>query len=62
MQTLAGKEIPVKSARYQELSERFPAMAVELKKKGVTLQWLWVLLFGGRGGSHRRSIGRCTRA
>jgi len=43
MQALAGKEIPEKSARYQELSQRFPAMVVELKKKGVTLQWLWEL-------------------
>ncbi len=28
-------------SRYAELTALFPEMAVELKKKGVTLQWLW---------------------
>jgi transposase len=27
--------------RYTGLAQRFPEMIVELKKKGVTLQWLW---------------------
>jgi len=29
--------------RYTALADRFPEMVVELKKKGVTLQWLWEL-------------------
>jgi transposase len=41
MQVLAGKEVPEKSERYRQLVQGFPAMVVELKKKGVTLQWLW---------------------
>jgi transposase len=28
-------------ARYQALASRFPQMVTDLKKKGVTLQWLW---------------------
>jgi transposase len=37
-----GKAPPA-SARYAALAARFPEMVVELKKKGVTLQWLWEL-------------------
>jgi hypothetical protein len=40
MQPLAGNDMPEKSGRYQEFSQRFAAIVVELKKKGVTLQWL----------------------
>jgi hypothetical protein len=43
MQALAGERVQEKSARCQELSQRFPAMVVELKKKGMTLQLLWEL-------------------
>jgi transposase len=38
---LQGVKPPAGSTRYRELSERFPAMVVELKKKGMTLQLLW---------------------
>jgi transposase len=34
---------PETSPRYQQLAVRFPGMVTELKKKGVTLQWLWEL-------------------
>jgi transposase len=34
---------PHAGARYQALVARFPEMVVELKKKGMTLQWLWEL-------------------
>lgn len=55
MQALAGDEIPEKSARYQDLSQRFPAMVVELKKKGVTLQWLWELYIQEYPGGYQYS-------
>jgi transposase len=35
------KDRLVDTARYQALESRFPAMVVELKKKGTTLEWLW---------------------
>ena len=38
---LEGKDKPRKSARYNELYERFPTFLKKLKKKGVTLQLLW---------------------
>ena len=38
---LAPQAIPVPGQRYAALAARFPAMVVELKKKGVTLQHLW---------------------
>ena len=34
---------PQDDSRYQELSSRFPGMVVEMKKRGVTLQFLWEL-------------------
>ena len=40
-QNLERENTPQNGARYTELAERFPEMVVELKKKGVTLQWLW---------------------
>jgi transposase len=40
-QNLERANTPQDGARYTELAERFPEMVVELKKKGVTLQWLW---------------------
>ena len=43
LQALGGAKVPQSRARYQQLVGRFPEMAVELKKKGVTLQWLWEL-------------------
>ena len=55
MQALAGEEIPKTSGRYQDLSQRFPAMVVELKKKGVTLQWLWELYIKEYPGGYRYS-------
>ena len=38
---LDGPKKESKSTRYQKLSERFPCLVTELKKKGVTLQLLW---------------------
>jgi len=38
---LAPLAIPNPRQRYAVLGARFPAMVVELKKKGVTLQYLW---------------------
>jgi transposase len=55
MQALAGERVQEKSARYQELSQRFPAMVVELKKKGVTLQWLWELYIQEYPGGYQYS-------
>jgi transposase len=40
-QNLERGKTPQDGARYTALAERFPEMVVELKKKGVTLQWLW---------------------
>ena len=40
-ENLERGKTPQDGARYTELAERFPEMLVELKKKGVTLQWLW---------------------
>src|SRR3972149_2755362 len=39
---LSGRQGPlVRPPRYRALEERFPAMVLELKKKGMTLEWLW---------------------
>jgi transposase len=38
---LAPQAIPSSRQRYAALAARFPGMVVELKKKGVTLQYLW---------------------
>ena len=43
LQALECGKVPENSARYQQLAAGFPAMVLELKKKGVTLQWLWEL-------------------
>jgi transposase len=43
LQALECGKVPESSARYQQLAAGFPAMVTELKKKGVTLQWLWEL-------------------
>lgn len=40
-ENLERGKVPQGGTRYTELAERFPEMLVELKKKGVTLQWLW---------------------
>ena len=40
-QALWCKDRVVDTARYQELEKRFPMMVGELKKRGMTLQWLW---------------------
>jgi len=40
-QRLWQKDRVVSSPRYQALEKRFPAMVQELKKKGMTLEWLW---------------------
>jgi len=40
-QNLDRGKTPQDGTRYKELAEGFPEMVVELKKKGVTLQWLW---------------------
>jgi transposase len=43
LENLEQGKIEQDGTRYTELAERFPEMVVELKKKGVTLQWLWEL-------------------
>jgi transposase len=40
---LGNEKVPQDGSRYAELSALFPEMAVELKKKGTTLEWLWQL-------------------
>jgi transposase len=40
-QNLERGNTPQEGARYKEVAAGFPEMVVELKKKGVTLQWLW---------------------
>ena len=40
-QRLWQKDRLVDSPRYQALEKRFPTMLQELKKKGMTLEWLW---------------------
>jgi transposase len=47
LQAAEGEKRPKTSARYQQLAVRFPSMVRELKKKGVTLQWLWELYIRG---------------
>jgi transposase len=39
--SLAPQVVPDAGQRHAALAVRFPAMVVELKKKGVTLQYLW---------------------
>lgn len=39
--SLDSPRAPAADSRYAVLAERFPAMVVELKKKGMTLQYLW---------------------
>lgn len=41
LKSLEQAKVAEDGTRYTELAERFPEMVVELKKKGVTLQWLW---------------------
>jgi transposase len=41
LKSLEPGKVEQNGARYKELAARFPEMVVELKKKGVTLQWLW---------------------
>jgi hypothetical protein len=41
LKSLEQGHIAQDGTRYKELSALFPEMVVELKKKGVTLQWLW---------------------
>jgi len=38
---LSTERAPEDGSRYAELTALFPEMAVELKKKGMTLEWLW---------------------
>ena len=40
-QNLERGSTPKEGARYKELATGFPEMVVELKKKWMTLQWLW---------------------
>ena len=46
---LEQESAPQDGSRYAELSALFPEMVVELKKKGVTLQWLWERYCPGSG-------------
>jgi transposase len=41
LKNLEQGKVEEDGTRYKELAARFPEMVVELKKKGVTLQWLW---------------------
>ena len=40
-EALWRKDRVVDCLRYRELEKRFPVMAQELKKRGMTLEWLW---------------------
>jgi len=41
LRRLGSEKPPQDGARYAELIALFPEMAIELKKKGTTLEWLW---------------------
>lgn len=41
LKSLEQAKVAEDGTRYTELAQRFPEMVVELKKKGMTLQWLW---------------------
>jgi transposase len=43
LKSLESGKVEQDGTRYKELAARFPEMVVELKKKGMTLQWLWEL-------------------
>ena len=43
LKSLEQGKVEQGGTRYKALAARFPEMVVELKKKGVTLQWLWEL-------------------
>jgi transposase len=40
-QAMWRKDRVIDTARYRKLEERFPTMVLELKKRGMTLEWLW---------------------
>jgi len=42
-QAMWRKDRVIDTPRYRELEKRFPAMVLELKKRGMTLEWLWKL-------------------
>ena len=44
--SLQTEKVPPDGSRYAELAALFPEMAVELKKKGTTLEWLWQKYIG----------------
>jgi len=44
--SLETEKVPPDGSRYAELAALFPEMAVELKKKGTTLEWLWQKYIG----------------
>ncbi len=44
--SLETEKAPQNGSRYVELVALFPEMAVELKKKGTTLEWLWQKYIG----------------
>jgi transposase len=52
---LEQERAPQDGSRYAELSALFPEMVVELKKKGVTLQWLWEKYIGEHPAGYQYS-------
>jgi transposase len=53
--SLEQGESSQEGSRYGELAALFPEMIVELKKKGVTLQWLWERYIGEHPNGYQYS-------
>jgi transposase len=54
-QALWRKDRVVDTLRYRQLEKRFPAMLQELKKRGMTLEWLWKQYIEEHPGGYRYS-------
>jgi transposase len=54
-QALWRKDRVVDTLRYRQLESRFPAIVVELKKRGMTLDWLWQRYLEEQPGGYRYS-------
>jgi len=55
LKALEEQRPPTPAKRLETLEERFPAMLVELKKKGMTLQRLWGLYIAEHPGGYQYS-------
>jgi transposase len=53
--SLGQEKVPQGGSRYAELSALFPEMAIELKKRGVTLQLLWETYIGEHPNGYQYS-------